>query len=264
VAADLVEVRPAGPPDLAGVREIAAGYGNLADWPRRPDYLDYELERSGLWVALDADAVVGFAGVLTDGGTAHLADAFVRPDRLGRGIGQALLDAALPRSLTRTTLASSDPRALPLYVRAGLRPLAPVLYLDGSVAGAGAGDQVGPAGVLERDAAGCGRRRPAALAFLERAGAHALVAGDRAYAVVRPAPGAAHIGPAAGDAGELVAFAAAASAEHGAVHLALPGPHPALRPLLAAGLRVGDADTYMGSRPDILDLTRYVPHPDLG
>jgi hypothetical protein len=74
----------------------------------------------------------------------------------------------------------------------------------------------------------------------------------------------AQIGPAAGDAEELVAFAAAASAAHGAVHLALPGPHPALRPLLAAGLRVSDVDTYMASRPDVLDLTRYVPHPDIG
>jgi GNAT superfamily N-acetyltransferase len=259
-----VEVRLAGPADVAGVREIASAYGNLADWPRGPDYLDYELERRGLWVALDADRVVGFAAVLTDGGVAHLADAFVRPDRLGRGIGRALLDAALPRSLTRTTVASSDPRALPLYVRAGMQPFAPVLYLDGSVGGAPAGDLVQPAAALERDAAACGRRRPAALAFLERAGAHALVAGDHAYAVVRPAPGAAHIGPAAGDAGELAGFAAAATAEHGAVHLALPGPHPALRRLLAAGLRVNDTDTYMGSRADLLDLTRYVPHPDLG
>jgi GNAT superfamily N-acetyltransferase len=262
-----VEVRPAGPADLAGVRAIAAGYGNFEDWPERPDYLDFELERGALWVALDARGVAGFAGVLVDGEYAHLADAFVRPDALGRGVGRALLDAALPRAGTRVTLASSDPRALPLYARAGLQPLAPVLYLDGAdttPATPAAPERAGTAALVARDAAASGRERAATLAFLARAGAYGLLAGEHAYAVVRPAAGIAHLGPAAGDADELLAFATAAAAAHGAVHLALPGPHPALRPLLEAGLRVTDADTYMASRPGAHDLTRYVPDPDLG
>jgi hypothetical protein len=73
-----------------------------------------------------------------------------------------------------------------------------------------------------------------------------------------------HVGPAAGDAAEIVAFAAAASAAHGAVHLVLPGPHPALASLLEAGLRITSQDTYMASQPGVHDLTRYVPDPDLG
>jgi GNAT superfamily N-acetyltransferase len=257
-----VEVRAAGPVDLAGVREIAAAYGNLEHWPARPDYLDFELEQGGLWVAVDAAGVAGFAGVLVDGDYAHLADAFVRPDALGRGIGSALLDAALPSTGTRVTAASSDPRALPLYTRAGLQPLAPLLYLEGVVEGSGGAgaERVEPGALVARDAAASGRSRPATLGLLARAGAYGLVAGDRAYAIVRDG----HLGPAAGDAAEIVAFAAAASAEHGAVHLVLPGPHPALRPLLEAGLRVSDVDTYMASRPGVHDLTRYVPDPDLG
>jgi hypothetical protein len=115
-----------------------------------------------------------------------------------------------------------------------------------------------------RDAAASGRERPAALELLARAGAYGLLAGERGYAVVRPTTGGARLGPAAGDAGELLAFATAASAAHGGVHLSLPGPHPALRPLLEGGLRITDADSYMASRPGVHDLERYVPDSDLG
>jgi GNAT superfamily N-acetyltransferase len=258
-----VEVRRAEAGDLAGVRAIAESYGNLYAYPARPDYLDFELEQDGLWVACDGGEVVGFAGVLIDGDYAHLADAFVRRDALGRGIGRALLDASLPGTGHRVTFSSADARALPLYARAGLQPLAPLLYLEGTI-DAGPDDVGrGVAGrdeIVERDGAESGRSRRAALDFLVRAGAYGLTLGDRAYAIVRNG----HVGPAAGDADELVAFAAAASAEHGTVHLALPGPHPALRPLLEAGLRITDQDTYMASEPGVHDLTRYVPDPDLG
>jgi hypothetical protein len=63
---------------------------------------------------------------------------------------------------------------------------------------------------------------------------------------------------------EMLAFVAAASAAHGAAELALPGPHPALRPLLEAGFRTYAMDTYMASRRGVHDLERYVPNPDLG
>ena len=52
-----MEVRLARAGDLAEVREIADGYGNLDEWPSRPDYLDYELEREALWVAVDEPTV---------------------------------------------------------------------------------------------------------------------------------------------------------------------------------------------------------------
>jgi GNAT superfamily N-acetyltransferase len=255
-----VEVRLAEPGDLAGVRAIAGHYGNLEAWPSRPDYLDHELERGALWVALDARSVAGFAAVLVDGGVAHLADAFVRPDALGGGIGRALLDAAFPPDVTRVTFASGDPRALPLYVRAGMQPLAPLLYLEGELPGTPAGAPVPPAELVERDAAASGRARPAALEFLTRAGAHGRRAGEHAYAVVRPAGPLSEVGPAAGGATELPALLAGL----GPLRLALPGPHPALRPLLDAGLRIAEQDTFMASRPGVLDLERYVPHADLG
>ena len=87
------------------------------------------------------------------GAVAHLADMFVARDRLGQGIGRRLLEAALPPDGVRITFASHDPRALPLYVRAGLRPLAPLLYLQGTgVVGAAVPPvRVGATEVADRD-----------------------------------------------------------------------------------------------------------------
>ena len=43
----------------------------------------------------------------------------------------------------------------------------------------------------------------------------------------------------------------------------LPGPHPAVRPLLAAGWRVAEFDLYMATEPGLLDPGRVVPSPAL-
>jgi hypothetical protein len=39
------------------------------------------------------------------------------------------------------------------------------------------------------------------------------------------------------------------------------GPHPALRALLEAGVRIVDRDTFMASRPGLVDPERLLPHP---
>jgi GNAT superfamily N-acetyltransferase len=259
-----VEVRLARAGDLAEVREIAGSHGNLDEWPSRPDYLDFELEREALWVALDGGAVAGFAGVLLDGPIAQLADLFVRRDALARGVGKALLARALPADRTLVTFASADERALPLYARAGMRPFAPLLYLAGSVPAAARVERVPVESLARPDASASGRARPGALEFLARAGAYGLAAPSGAYAVVRPMGRAGWIGPAAGGVDDVLAFAAAASAAHGSAELVLPGPHPALRALLEAGFRIYATDTYMASRAGVHDLERYLPHPDLG
>ena len=43
----------------------------------------------------------------------------------------------------------------------------------------------------------------------------------------------------------------------------LPGPHPAVRALLAAGWRVAEFDLYMATAPGLLDPSRAVPSPAL-
>jgi hypothetical protein len=43
----------------------------------------------------------------------------------------------------------------------------------------------------------------------------------------------------------------------------LPAPHPAVRPLLAAGWRTEDYDLFMATDPALLDPRRAVPSPAL-
>ena len=58
-------------------------------------------------------------------GRGFLGSLFVRNDLRGRGVGRTLLEAILSDASGRATFASSDPRALPLYVRFGMRPITP-------------------------------------------------------------------------------------------------------------------------------------------
>jgi hypothetical protein len=111
-------VRRASAGDLAAVRAIAESYGNLEEWPRRPDYLDHELERGALWVALEGAEVVGFAGVLVDGDVAHLADAFIR--RTGSAAASAA--PCWRRRCRATGRSSRSPPPIPVRWRSTCAP----------------------------------------------------------------------------------------------------------------------------------------------
>jgi hypothetical protein len=43
----------------------------------------------------------------------------------------------------------------------------------------------------------------------------------------------------------------------------MPGPNPAVRPLLEAGFRIEERDTYMASEPDLVDPARLLPNPGM-
>ncbi|GAA1367811.1 GNAT family N-acetyltransferase [Catellatospora chokoriensis] len=124
-------VRQAGPDDLAGVRAVARRFGNLGQWPHRPDYLDRELDNGRLTVGLADGDVAGFGATFARGGLTHLADLFVLPGHQSSGLGRTLLTRPLPVDAPRVTFASSDPRAVALYIRQGMRPICPLLYLRG-------------------------------------------------------------------------------------------------------------------------------------
>jgi GNAT superfamily N-acetyltransferase len=95
----------------------------------------HEIAHSELWVATEAGTVVGFAATVERGGTAFLAELFVRRDRRSNGIGAALLERCFDdRGLPRMTMSSPDPRALALYVSLGLEPRWPLFYLIGEPA----------------------------------------------------------------------------------------------------------------------------------
>lgn len=280
-------VRAAVEGDLDSIRSIARSYGNLASWPRRPDYLDHELGTGTLTVCEDAGEVIAFGGVLTRQRLAHLADLFVRPDRLGTGIGNAILAAALPANTERLTFASADPRALPLYVKHGMVPIAPLLYLTGDTQAARRLPDPGvtlaeadPASIRNLDRTASGRDRPQDLEFLH-ASAHARgfiarhlgeVVGY-GYCRIADAPGDgsrhAFLGPigARSEADAVrTAIAVLRWAAEQASQMTIPvfGPHPATPIILAAHFRIEDIDTYMASRAGLIDLARYCPSVELG
>ena len=77
--------------------------------------------------------------------------------------------------------------------------------------------------------------------------------------------GATHLAlaPSADAADAVLAMLAGLRPEDGQTVVCLPGPHPAVRPLLAAGWRVAEFDLYMASEPGLLDPIRAVPSPAL-
>lgn len=216
------------------------------------------------------------------GDASMVSDLFVEPAHHGQGIGSALLTATLADDPLRMTFSSADPRALPAYVRAGMRPWWPNLYVRADQA-ALARLPSDPSLVVE----------PATLDDIAQA-AHALTAVDRredfafyaaqpeaAAFVVRDGNALAAIGWAARDneghgralshatiardadpaAAVCALFVAAARGE--SVWGCVPGPHPALPALLEAGARIADRDTYCTSDPGWLDPERILPNPSL-
>jgi GNAT superfamily N-acetyltransferase len=280
-----VIVRPASEADLDSVHAIASSFGNLTSWPRRPDYIDHELATGTLTVCEGAGEVVGFGAVLERGGVAHLADLFVRRDQLGRGIGRAILERMLPMGSRRVTFASKDPRALPLYMRFGMKPIAPLLYLEGSAEAASTLPdplvtlrESAPAEVAELDRVASGRARLQDLEFL---GAHAqcLAAVYRkrviGYGFVRLPEtsdgGATHafVGPtgaATAEASRRTALALLrwAAERASSCNLVVFGPHPVASALVGAGFQIEDMDTFMASDPRVIDPGRYCPSVELG
>ena len=109
-------IRPATPDDIAAIRAIRAAHGN-DDPPgqlRGPDivgpYVAHLIAKHIAMVSeTPADGVVAFGAVANAGVSWHLADLFVRPDRLGQGRGRPLLAAMFgdrwprwaPRAATR-------------------------------------------------------------------------------------------------------------------------------------------------------------------
>ncbi|WP_196279291.1 GNAT family N-acetyltransferase [Catellatospora vulcania] len=265
-------VRQAGVDDLPGVRAVARRFGNLGGWPQRPDYLDRELANGRLLAGFAGDDVTGFGATFVRGGLLHLADLFVLPEHQSSGLGRALLSALLPRDAPRVTFASSDPRALALYVRQGMRPVTPLMYLRGPLAALpDPGLRPADASVEEiadLDADASGGRRTADLAWyagLPGVSAHRV--GD-GYAMVRETAGGLLVGPAGGRTTRACADAVLAVLARfrsaGTARLCVLGPNPLLPLLLEARFTIADLDQFLSSGGDPVALDRYLPHPDLG
>jgi GNAT superfamily N-acetyltransferase len=232
----------------------------------------------------DEGEPTGFGGVVTRSGVTRLADLFIDPDHQGHGYGKAILAEVLRGADVLTTSASADPRALPLYTRAGMRPLWPVHFLLGDPRQVAAPSSV-TVEIAEReeligiDRAATGFDRAVDHEYYEvgcRAQPLRIVSAGKAigFAYLEPpqpwAPDrwilltlAVIPGFESGDAVRAcLAFAGARGADR--LFTAVGGPNPVLASLLDDGFRIPEQDIYMATSPDITDPLRHHPHPGFG
>ncbi len=293
-------VRQAVAADLSAIQLI--WYRNeVADDPHPPAQgpfltgFAYELEHGALCVAEDdAGQLLGFGGSVTwdgpRGPLTYLADLFITPEAQSLGVGQAILRSLPLHSGARCVHASVDPRAAALYIRTGMLPLWPNLWLVGDPErGAQRLDELPGADIELDEAAGddpdlatwdqrhFGYARPRDLAWLvqsrdaqplwfRRAGAtigYGFVQRRCPESLWRP--GAWTVGPIGAatpaDARDCVCAATRWVVQQGgAARIGVPGPHPALAPLIEAGCRLIYNETFLASPGAPLpDMTRYLP-----
>jgi GNAT superfamily N-acetyltransferase len=195
VTSGLPAIRPATTTDLPTIADIfAANDEPVTTHTGETPYLDSLLAIARVLVAERDGAVAGFGAVVPVGPISHLADLFVRPASHGTGVGKALLVELYGEAWPRTTFSSDDPRALPLYVRSGMQPGWPNLYLLGEAPRVPSTSlAAGPGSVdvcLALELAATGRERAAIQWTRGRPGSERVVLRDAAgrtsgFAIVR-------------------------------------------------------------------------------
>ncbi|HET9111410.1 MAG TPA: GNAT family N-acetyltransferase [Ktedonobacterales bacterium] len=293
-------IRPATAADLPAVHSIWYNDAIASDPqpPEQGPVLSgftYELEHGVLRVAEDESGqVIGFGATVSwdgpHGPLTYLADLFIKPDAQSHGIGQALLRALPLEAGGRCVHASVDPRAATLYIRTGMLPRWANLRLVADPTWGAHGLATLPGGDVEVieaseddpdlvawDLRGFGyarlndipwlmKSRDAQPLWFQRAGkriGYGFVQRNCGESLRRP--NAWGVGPIGAetpeDARDCVCAATNWTVERtGAARLGVPGPHPALAPLIAAGCRIVYNELFLAS-PDarIFDTERYLP-----
>ncbi len=250
-----------------------------------PASLHHILQTGTMYVAEQDEEVLAFAGAITRGNVTFLTDLFVKPTQQSQHLGKTLLHAVLPQStLIRCTESSSDPRALALYIREGMRPQWPYFGLrlqkpthatpsihDVEIVEADANDPE----LIRWDAQISGRERPVDHQFwIQQHGAVPLwfrrqkqVIG---YGYVRLKAGtlwypeACTLGPIGVSNLEDAASCVLATVKFAlqkadVLRIDVPGPHPCLAALLECGFHISGVDTFMSSAPaPFFDAQRYI------
>jgi GNAT superfamily N-acetyltransferase len=279
-----IHIRDAAEGDLAAIAAVAISAGQDEEWSGGDSaYTTHLLAHGHVVVAESGGTVNGFGATRRIGtgpaAVSILCDLFVDPRCHGRGIGQAMLGALWRGDRPRMTFSSLHAHALPLYTRAGLDAWWPLLYLSGPVAAlrppagwAVARSQPRQVAALEKEWTGIDREadhtdwaaRPSGAAVTAVRDGEVLAAGTTAGAAA--GYGIVHLALAAGAGQEeardaVIAVLASLDAPHGRARACLPAPHPAVRPLLAAGWQNDFVDLFMATAPGLLDPRRAVPSP---
>lgn len=282
--------RPANEAELSSVYEVFYKT-ELLDNPQLlfpdaiPPYLRHVLQTGTLYVAEEDDKILAFAGAITRGNISFLTDLFVLPSSQSANLGKVLLQTVLPQDdLIHCTLSSSDPRALALYIRSGMRPWWPQFALqlsnpthtwplapDMEIIKTDATDLA----LLSWDTRISGRPRPQDLEFwvleekaiplwFRRGGKIVGYGYVRFGAEVYSNPHACKIGPMGAETPDD-AVACVLAAIHWAIqrsaeiHIDVPGPHLCLTTLLERGFHIKSFDTFVCSAGTLfLDARCYI------
>ena len=87
------------------------------------------VRRNEIYLAEEDGAVVGFYALIMEGEEAELEHMWVRPERIGTGLGRELMEAAKTRAASlgaRRINITGDPNAEGFYLRMGARKLGQV------------------------------------------------------------------------------------------------------------------------------------------
>jgi GNAT superfamily N-acetyltransferase len=280
-----VLVRGAGEADLPVIATITTATGQHDEWSgANHAYVRHLMEHGRVVVAEFGAEVVGFGAVQQigagPGAVSMLCDLFVDPVAHGHGCGRAILAELWSGARTKMTFSSLHAHAAPLYTSFGLDAWWPLLYLHGDPGRLPATSEwamesvsADQAARFELDWTGTDRTadyrawaaRPGGELIALRQDEEIIAAG----AVMSSGPdrGIVHLAlsPAIDDATAASAVIRTLARLRGRpadkAHLCLPAPHPAVRPLLAAGWRFSEFDLFMATAPHLLDPRRIVPSP---
>ena len=293
----MTTLRPARESDLAAMyfvyylNEISEAEAESATPPQNvPSAMPHILATGSMYVAEQDDSILAFAGAITRGAVTFLTDLFVRPDIQSSGLGKTLLShVLLPAQPIHCTMSSTDPRAQALYSRVGMQPIFPHYNLQWQrraneqlpsadrelevVEG-----QVGDPALLRWDAQASGRYRPEDHAFwatrrqciplwLQRRGApvgYAYVWLDDATPLTTQRWVIGPLGVSAPEYATACVLAATRWVQERAgevrVRIDVPGPHPALAPLLERGFQIVYVETFQSSAATpFFDARCYIP-----
>ena len=281
-----MNVRLATEADLPAITAILEANDEPVTWPGvpRPTYVEHLLSRPGLRLVVgELDGrVAGVGGSIEfgDPNRRFLTDLYVEPGRQSKGLGRQVLAAVLDGATERMTFSSSDPRALASYIRLGMRPWWPLLYLetDASTLGRAArGEEARPADVpetarlsrtwtaIDRTADfGFYSSLPGAAGFVISLDGEEAAVGWARLELAEPGRWLDHASFAPDADPIRAAFAILRAAGAGdRIGAAVPGPHPAVPRLLDAGMRIDDTDTFCATDRDLVDPTRIFPSPGM-
>lgn len=275
----MITFRPALEQDLIQASEVVyendiLGEASPPPFPGRSTTLLHIFRTGTVYVAEEQGRVLAFAAAITRDNVTFLTDLFVRPNLQSARLGQTLLQHVLPpvEEQIRYTMSSTDPRALALYIRAGMRPQWPnfCLHLDEPAPAERLStdleiveSEAGDPALLEWDARISGKHRPQDHAFwineeqavplwFRRNGETIGYGYARLGAGTFWFPEACVLGPIGARSPEestACVLAAVNWAQQRAkiLRIDVPGPHPCLAPLLEARFRITYVETHLSS-----------------